>query len=119
MKKTLILGATENPDRYAYKAAQRLTEKGHDVYAIGRREGNVFGTAITTEKVSFNNVDTVTLYLSPQNQKEYYDYILSLKPRRVIFNPGTENPELIELLKINGIEVEVGCTLVMLSIGNY
>lgn len=118
-KKTLILGATTNPDRYAYRAAQMLSEHGHPMVAIGLRPGNVFGVEIQTTPVAESAVDTVTLYLNPERQKAYYDYILSLQPKRVIFNPGTENPELYELLAKHYIEAEVACTLVLLSTGQY
>jgi hypothetical protein len=118
-KKTLVLGATPNPARYAYAAVQRLRRHNHEVVAVGNRPGAIDDVAIQTQTEPLENIDTITLYLNPTNQKPYYDYILSLKPKRIIFNPGTENPELVQLARENGIEVEIGCTLVMLSIGNY
>jgi len=118
-KKTLVLGASTNPARYSYKAIKMLQRFGHPVVAVGRKEEELDGVAITKEQVGFENVDTVTLYLNPINQKEYYDYIVSLNPDRVIFNPGTENPELYDLLKKNDIEIEVACTLVMLSTNQF
>lgn len=118
-KKTLVMGASTNPGRYAYKAIKMLERFGHPVVAIGKKEENLDGVAIEKEHISFEDVDTVTLYLNPMNQKQYYDYIIGLKPERVIFNPGTENPELYSLLKQNGIAIEVGCTLVMLSINQF
>ena len=119
MKKTLVMGASTNPGRYAYKAIKMLQRYGHPVVAVGKKEDNLDGLKIEKEHIDFDGVDTVTLYLNPMNQRPYYDYIIGLKPQRVIFNPGTENPELYELLKQNNIEIEVGCTLVMLSVNQY
>jgi uncharacterized protein len=117
--KTLVLGATTNKERYAYKAIHSLTDNSHQVVAVGVKEGMALDVKIETSKVPFSGIDTVTLYLNPKNQQEYYDYILSLKPRRVIFNPGTENPELYDILKQNNIEFEVACTLVLLATKQY
>ncbi len=119
MKKTLVLGATNNPARYAYLAVNRLVQRGHPVVPVGTREGEVAGLPILHGKPAVPDVDTVTLYLGPSHQAEYYDYILSLHPKRLIFNPGTENPQLAELAEKQGIETVEGCTLVMLSIGAY
>lgn len=119
MKKTLVLGASLNPGRYSNLAINRLVNYGHDVEAVGLRKGSVAGVEISTEKKVFENVGTVTLYLNPQRQVEYYDYIISLKPKRVIFNPGTENPEFYEILQKNNIETEVACTLVLLGTNQY
>lgn len=119
MKKTLVIGASENPDRYSNKAIRALVSHDHEVVGIGLKEGEVEGVTFNSEKKSFENIDTVTLYIGPKNQSEYYDYIIGLKPKRVIFNPGTENPEFISLLKQKGIYPEVACTLVLLSIGQY
>jgi len=119
MSKTLIIGASNNPDRYAYKAAERLLTHGHEIELLGARAETVFGHVIDTEKKPYTGIDTVTLYIGAQRQPEYYDYILSLKPRRVIFNPGTENPEFIGMLTDKGIVAEVACTLVLLGIGQY
>ncbi len=118
-KKTLVLGASANPSRYSYMAIRSLTNKGHDVVAVGLKEGEIFGVNIKKDPQFFDNIDTITLYLNPQNQRQYYDYILSLHPIRVIFNPGTENPELYKLLREKDIEIEIACTLVMLSTGQY
>lgn len=118
-KKTLVLGASLNPGRYSNLAINRLVAKNHDVVGIGLKDGEVAGVTIDTNLKSYNGIDTVTLYLNPKRQQEYYDYILNLKPRRVVFNPGTENPELYQLLKQNDIEVEVACTLVLLSMDQY
>jgi len=119
MKKTLIIGASSNPERYSYLAAERLLAHGHEIELIGKRPDVVFGKIIDTEKKAFNDIDTVTLYLSEKFQHEYYDYIITMKPSRVIFNPGTENPEFEELLKANNIEVVENCTLVMLRTGRF
>ncbi|HMJ47449.1 MAG TPA: CoA-binding protein [Ferruginibacter sp.] len=118
-KKTLVLGASQNPARYSYLAIQRLRAHGHPVIAIGRRKGVVKDTEIITEAVAEVGIDTVTLYLNPTNQKQYYDYILSLKPSRIIFNPGTENEELEKLAQKNHIKAQEACTLVLLSTGQY
>jgi len=119
MKKTLVIGASENPDRYSNKAIRALVSHGHEVVAIGLHEGQVIGVPFNAEKKAFENIDTVTLYIGLQNQSEYYQYILNLKPQRVIFNPGTENPEFISRLKTAGIYPEIACTLVLLATGQY
>lgn len=119
LKKTLVLGASANPGRYAYKAVKMLQRYGHPVVAIGKKEDDIDGIKIEKEHVLFKGIDTVTLYLNPMNQKQYYDYIVDLEPERVIFNPGTENPELYELLREKGIDIEIACTLVMLSVNHY
>ena len=119
MKKTLVIGASTKPSRYAYRAIHRLVDKGHPVVAIGLREGTVAGVMITSEKKAFENVDTVTLYIGPRHQPEYYDYIVSLKPKRVIFNPGTLNPEFSKILNEANIEVIIDCTLVLLGANEY
>ena len=118
-KKTLVLGASPNPVRYSYLAVNKLSRYHHPVIAIGKRKGNVGDVEINTEQTPVTDVDTVTLYLNPQNQKQYYNYILSLKPKRIIFNPGTENPELYKLARQNNIQVMEACTLVLLSTGQY
>lgn len=118
-KKTVVLGASEKPSRYSYLAVRKLTNHGHQVVAIGKRKGMINNVPIETDHLPLAEVDTVTLYLNPMNQREYIDYILSLRPRRIIFNPGTENDVLIQSAKANGIEPVLGCTLVMLSTGQY
>lgn len=118
-KKTLVLGASGNPSRYSYLAINRLRSHDHPVVAIGLKQQKVFDVDVTNEKKPFENVDTVTLYLNPKNQQPYYDYILSLHPKRIIFNPGTENEELAGMAHEKGIETIEGCTLVMLSTGLY
>ncbi len=118
-KNTLVLGASENPSRYANMAIHRLKEKGHPIIAVGYKEGNVEGVKIQKEFPTNIDVDTLTLYLSKKNQVQYYDQILDLHPKRVIFNPGTANNEFEEQLADAGIEVVPACTLVMLSTGEY
>jgi uncharacterized protein len=119
MKKTLLIGASVNPDRYANKAAKKLLAHQHELVQLGIRDGEVEGNKFLIGKPPLSGVDTITLYINPSIQKEYYNYILEVKPQRVIFNPGTENPELEALLVKNKIEVIEACTLVMLTIGNY
>lgn len=119
MKKTLIIGASNNPERYAYKAAERLLAYGHEIELLGLRPDVIFGKTIDTEKKKFEAIDTVTLYVGPQRQPEYYDYVVSLKPKRVIFNPGTENDEFVSILSRHQIESEIACTLVLLGTGQY
>lgn len=118
-KKTLVLGASDNPARYSYLAIQRLRSHGHPVVGIGRKNTKVADVNIDKEKISIDELDTVTLYLNPTHQQEYYEYILSLKPKRIIFNPGTENDELVKLAKEQNIECLEACTLVLLSTGQY
>jgi uncharacterized protein len=118
-KKTLVLGASDNPSRYSYLAIRKLTDYQHPVVAIGKRKGKVGNVEIETDHKPLEGVHTVTLYLNPRNQQEYIDYILDLKPNRIIFNPGTENDDLIRHAKQRGIEPVIGCTLVMLSVGMF
>lgn len=119
VKKTLVLGATPNPNRYAYLAVRALRRHGHEVVPVGIRSGEVDGLPILPDKPALEGIHTVTLYVGPPRQPPYYDYLLSLKPKRIIFNPGTENPELAALAQAHGIEPVEGCTLVMLSVGSY
>jgi predicted CoA-binding protein len=119
MTNTLIIGASSNPSRYAYLAAQRLTAMGHSIFLVGRRKGFILGQEITLEKKNWPDIDTVTLYINPSHQPEYYDYIISLNPKRVIFNPGTENPEFETMLLSKNIIPVEACTLVMLASGQY
>lgn len=118
-KKTLVLGASDNPSRYSYLAVQRLVSHGHPVVAVGRKHSFASAVEINTEKKQWDNIDTVTIYLNPIHQQEYYDYILSLKPKRIIFNPGAENDELLTLAEEKGINTIEACTLVMLSTNQY
>jgi uncharacterized protein len=119
MKKTIVLGASPNPDRYAYQAVARLTAHGHEAIPLGPRPGEIAGIAIQAGEPAVEEVDTVTLYIGEARQPEYYDYILSLKPRRVIFNPGAENPAFARLLREHNIVPEEACTLVLLATGQY
>jgi uncharacterized protein len=119
MKKTVVLGATPFADRYAYMATSRLHKAGHEVIPVGIRPGDIEGVPIQLGTPEVTDVDTVTLYLNPERQTPLYPYIFSLHPKRIIFNPGTENPELQRLAAEKGIETVEGCTLVMLSIHNY
>lgn len=118
-KKTVVLGATSKPEKYAFKAISLLVEKGYSVIAIGQNAGEVAGVKIKTKAIPLKNIDTITLYLNPARQRDYYNYIVEAKPKRVVFNPGTENPELYQLLELNGIQVEVACTLVLLTLNQY
>ncbi|TYA71372.1 CoA-binding protein [Seonamhaeicola marinus] len=118
-KKTLVLGTSLKPNRYSNYAVQRLVAKKVETVAFGLRKGEVEGVTIDTELLPYEDIHTVTLYLNPKRQKAYYDYIVSLKPKRVIFNPGTENPELYGILKGHNIAFEASCTLVLLSTNQY
>ncbi|WP_299363199.1 CoA-binding protein [Winogradskyella sp.] len=118
-KKTLVLGASLKPERYSNIAIHKLRNNNHDVVAFGLKSGKVNDVVIDTELLQYEAIDTVTLYLNPKRQQDYYSYIIGLKPRRVIFNPGTENPEFYQLLKENQIEFEVACSLVLLSTNQY
>lgn len=118
-KPTVIIGASPNQERYSYKATVKLKNYGHTVFPVGMRAGKIEEEAIITDKPSLKNIDTVTMYVGAQNQPAWYDYIFSLQPKRLIFNPGAENKELVDLASSKGIECVEACTLVMLSIGNY
>jgi predicted CoA-binding protein len=119
LKKTLIIGASPNPERYAYRAAHMLTRKGYDIVNIGIKNGAVAGVEIEKPGAIHSDIDTITLYIGPHLQAQYYNYILETNPKRVVFNPGTENAELENLLVSNGIEPVEACTLVLLSTGQY
>lgn len=120
-KKTVIIGATTNPTRYAYLAAERLKKNNHEIIPVGIKKGQVFNEEILDlhSKPRIDDVDTITLYVGPQNQSEWEEYLVSLNPKRIIFNPGTENPSLVEKAENNGIETLNACTLVMLSANTY
>lgn len=118
-KKTLVIGASLKPERYSNIAIKKLRNFNHDVVAFGLKSGMVNDVNIDTELMPYTNIDTVTLYLNPKRQQSYYDYIIGLNPKRVIFNPGTENPEFYNLLEQNNIDFEVACTLVLLSTNQY
>lgn len=117
--KTLVLGASENPNRYSNMAIKSLRAHGHPVLAIGKRKGRVADVEIQDQPVDDDSVQTVTLYLNAGLQKEYYDYILKLRPQRIIFNPGAENDEWVKTLQSIGIQCIEACTLVMLNTGQY
>ncbi|WP_438422445.1 CoA-binding protein [Aquimarina macrocephali] len=118
-KKTLVLGASLKTNRYSNFAIHKLVTHGHEVAAVGLKKGEVAGIKIVTAIHNAENIDTITLYLNPLRQQPYYDDIIRLNPRRVIFNPGTENLEFYQKLKAANIEVEVACTLVLLSTNQY
>jgi predicted CoA-binding protein len=118
-KKTIVLGASPNPSRYSFLAVNRLLAHGHTVIPIGKRSGKINNEEIITDPERTDNVDTITLYLNAENQKKYYDYILSLHPKRIIFNPGAENDELAKLALKNNIQPLEACTLVLLSTNQY
>jgi len=118
-KKTLVIGASLNPNRYSYLAIQKLIANAIEVRALGRKEGEVFNVKIHALKKVFKDIHTITLYLNQKNQVEFYTYILEINPKRVIFNPGTENIELEKLLSKSKIAFERSCTLVLLGIGEY
>ncbi|MBS9462683.1 CoA-binding protein [Flagellimonas sp. 389] len=119
MVKTLVFGASLNPSRYSNIVIRRLIEKKIETEAFGLREGSVSNVEIKNNLNGFENLETITLYMNPTRQKQYYQNILDLNPRRVIFNPGTENPEFQQILEQAGIDVEVACTLVLLATGQY
>ncbi|TCI85267.1 CoA-binding protein [Tenacibaculum sp. M341] len=114
-QKTLVLGASLKQERYSNIAIKRLLDNNIEVVALGAKRGEVSGVTIEVSPILLSDIDTITLYLSPKNQQQYYDYIKELQPRRVIFNPGTENMELIEILQKEKIHAEIACTLVLLS----
>ena len=118
-KKTLILGASTNPSRYSYQAANRISRAGHPIVLVGVKNGKVADVEIQNSVEGVNDIDTVTLYLGEKNQIAYEDFTLNLSPKRVIFNPGAENPELMQKLLKKGVEAFEACTLVMLSTGQF
>jgi uncharacterized protein len=118
-KKTLVLGASAHPSRYSYLAVNKLREHKHPVIAIGRTAAIVADISVQSDIIPIPDLDTVTMYLNPVNQKNYYDYILDQHPKRVIFNPGAENPELEKILEEKGIQTVEACTLVLLATGQY
>jgi predicted CoA-binding protein len=116
---TLVLGASPNPERYSFLATNLLHEMGHAVYPFGIKKGQIGDLTILNEWPAAGTVDTVTLYLGPAGQVEYYEAIIGLSPRRIIFNPGTENPEFLAMAQEKGIDTIEACTLVMLKTGQY
>ena len=118
-KKTLVFGASLKPERYSNMAIRKLTDFGYDTVAFGSQEGVQYGVFIDSRLQQYYDIDTISLYLNAYKQKQYYEYFVSLRPKRIIFNPGTENPDLYRVLKVNNIEFEVACTLVLLSTDQY
>jgi predicted CoA-binding protein len=118
-KKTIVIGASVHPERYSNKAVIQLKKNGHEVIAIGNSEGEIDGIKIHTDKPMISHVDTISLYLNPDHQKEWYAYILSIYPRRLIFNPGAENSELMQIAASHGIQTDESCTLVLLTTKQY
>jgi predicted CoA-binding protein len=119
MKKTLVLGATTDENRYASLCVERLLDHGHEVVPVGIKKGETHGIKIINDLPAIEGVDTVTMYVGARNQPQYYDFLLGLAPRRIIFNPGAENDELARLASEKGIQVMEACTLVLLSVGKY
>lgn len=121
MKKTAIIGATPNPNRYAFMAAEMLKSYGHEIIPLGIKKGEMAGEEIVNirNKPDTGKIHTITLYIGPQNQPDWYDYLISLKPKRIIFNPGTENNEFVRKARKKRIEIVEACTLVMLRVGTY
>jgi predicted CoA-binding protein len=117
--KVLVYGASTNPSRYAYIATELLLQHQHEVSLVGIKKGEVLGLIILQEQPIVEDIDTVTLYVGPANQEGLLDYLKNLAPRRVIFNPGTENPELERALETAGIQTEEACTLVLLHTGQF
>lgn len=118
-KKTVVIGASSKPERYSYKAINALVNQGHSVIAIGQNASEVAGVKIQTKNIPLNSIHTITLYINPIRQRDFYNYIIETKPKRVLFNPGTENPEFYQLLKSNNIKAEEACTLVLLATNQY
>jgi uncharacterized protein len=119
MSKTVVLGASPDFSKYSYKCVKSLIRHGHEAIPVGKNPGKIEGIEILTGTPQIPDVHTITLYLSPANQKEYYDYILSLNPSRIIFNPGTHNQELIDLAKEEDITVVVDCSLLLLNSDSF
>ncbi|MBK8956179.1 MAG: CoA-binding protein [Saprospiraceae bacterium] len=118
-KKTIVLGASTNPERSVYKAIFHLKNAGHEIILIGKTPGEVHGVPIQTDRSLHKDVDTITLYLNSKHQEQWYSYILALQPRRLIFNPGAENSELSNLANQHGIQTEEACTMVLVQTGQY
>ena len=119
MKRVVIIGASTKPHRYSHKAALALKKQGHTVFLVGKNPGHIDDEEILTGKPEFRKINTITLYIRPELQEEMYDYIIDIKPKRIIFNPGTENPELAKMAKERGVETENACTLVLLSTDSF
>jgi predicted CoA-binding protein len=118
-KRTIVIGASNNPDRYSFKAVSLLHQYGHEVFPLGIKKGTIGQIEIFNDKVDLTDIDTVTMYVNPTLQQEWYFYILNMQPKRIIFNPGTENNEFRQLAEAHGIECEEACTLVLLNTNQY
>jgi predicted CoA-binding protein len=118
-KKTLVLGASHNPARYSHRAVKKLLENNFEVVAIGLRETNIESVRVQKGKPDIKDLHTITLYMNPTNQEDYLEYLIGLKPKRIIFNPGTHNPKLENMAREAGIETEDDCTLIMLDMGLF
>jgi predicted CoA-binding protein len=118
-KKTLVVGASTDVSKYANMAVRSLRKHEQEVVALGIKEGSIDDVNIETQRIDFQDIDTITLYLNPKRQEDYYEYLLGLKPKRIIFNPGTENSAFVNLAKAEGIATEYACTLVLLNTGQY
>jgi predicted CoA-binding protein len=119
MSIVVVLGASPNPERFSYKAVKRLISNNYQVVAIGKSNGSIGNIPIVTGQPALNDVHTVLMYLAPYHQGEIFDYVISLRPKRVIFNPGTESPEFEEWLKSYDIEIVNDCSLVMMATGRF
>lgn len=120
-KKTVVVGATPNTSRYAFLASEMLASYQHPIVPIGIKTGEMLGQPILNinDRPTISDVDTITMYIGPQHQAPYYEYLLSLQPKRIIFNPGTENPEFEKLAEESGVEAMEACTLVLLRSNQY
>ena len=118
-KNTLVIGASTKKERYSYRVIEKLIIKNHKVFALGKKKGMIKDIIIHPNFQNFNSIHTITLYISPKIQENYYDYVLKLNPKRVIFNPGTENVHFTDILTKNSICWENSCTLVLLSTNQY
>lgn len=119
MKKTLVIGASPNPVRFSNKMVKSLIRHGFIAVPLGIRKGEIAGIEILTKKIDMPDLHTISLYIGAARQPDYYDYIIHLNPKRIVFNPGTYNSELIEIAEQNNIQCIVDCALIMLSNGNY
>src|SRR6476660_4124185 len=118
-KKTLVIGLTAKQEKEVFKAIEMLVAKEHSVLALGQNTGDIAGIKINTKAIPVKNIDTISLYINPARQREYYNYIVDIKPKRVLFSPGTENLEFYQLLELNNIKYEAACTLVLLTLNKY
>jgi hypothetical protein len=115
----VVLGASPDPGRYSYRAVRQLVKRNYEVVAIGKKKGLIGDILIETGQPPIQDVHTILIYLSPHHQGEIFDYVLSLRPKRVIFNPGTESPEFEEILISHNVEVVHDCSLVMMAMDRF